>query len=258
MPSIQCSRGEIEIIYEDNDVLVINKPAGLIVHQSNNTKEKTLADFLVEARPEIAHVGEDSRRPGIVHRLDREASGLMVVAKNNKSFSNLKEQFKSRRTKKQYLALAYGKIIADDGLINFPIVRAKVGHKMAAIPLNMRGNKDVLSNRDRGNIKARFKSREAITNFEVIKRWPHFTLLKIKIKTGRTHQIRVHLSAYGHPLLGDNLYSTSKTKIKNQKINLGRIFLLAQKLSFISLNGEKKEFKIETPKELKAFLDKLK
>ncbi|MBN2884993.1 RluA family pseudouridine synthase [Patescibacteria group bacterium] len=258
MSAIKCPQGEIEIIYEDDDVLVINKPAGLIVHESDNTEDKTLADFLVEARPEIALIGEDSRRPGIVHRLDREASGLMVVAKNNKSFFHLKEQFKSRRTKKQYLALAYGKIIADEGLINFPIVRAKVGHKMAAIPLSMRDDKNVLSNRDQGNIKARSKSREAITNFEVIKRWPHFTLLEIKIKTGRTHQIRVHLSAYGHPLLGDNLYGTSKTKIKNQKINLGRIFLLAQKLSFTSLNGEKKEFKIDVPQELKDFLNKLK
>lgn len=258
MHSIKCPQGEIEIIYEDDDVLVINKPAGLIVHESDNTEDKTLADFLVEARPEIASVGEDSRRPGIVHRLDREASGLMVVAKNNESFLSLKEQFKSRRVKKQYLALAYGKIIADEGLINFPIVRAKAGHKMAAIPLSIGGDKNILSNRDQGNIKAREKSREAITNFEVIKRWPHFTLLKIKIKTGRTHQIRVHLAAYGHPLLGDNLYGTAKTKVKNNKIDLGRIFLLAQKLSFTTLNGEKKEFKIEEPTELKAFLDKLK
>jgi len=258
MHSIKCPQGEIEIIYEDDDVLVINKPAGLIVHESDNTEDKTLADFLVEARPEIASVGEDSRRPGIVHRLDREASGLMVVAKNNESFLSLKEQFKSRRVKKQYLALAYGQIIADEGLINFPIVRAKAGHKMAAIPLSIGEDKNVLSNRDQGNIKAREKSREAITNFEVIKRWPHFTLLEVKIKTGRTHQIRVHLAAYGHPLLGDNLYGTAKTKVKNNKIDLGRIFLLAQKLSFTSLNGEKKEFKIEEPTELKAFLDKLK
>ncbi|MCF7860102.1 RNA pseudouridine synthase [Patescibacteria group bacterium] len=258
MSTIKCPQGKIEIIYEDEDVLVINKPAGLIVHESDNTEDRTLADFLVEARPEIISVGEDSRRPGIVHRLDREASGLMVVAKNNKSFFSLKEQFKSRRVKKQYLALAHGKIIVDEGLINFPIVRAKTGHKMASIPLSMRDNKKFLSNRDQGNIKAREKSREAITNFEVLKRWPHFTLLEVKIKTGRTHQIRVHLAAYGHPLLGDNLYGTTKTKTKNNKIDLGRIFLLAQKLSFSSLSGEKKEFKIEPPTELKAFLDKLK
>lgn len=230
MPSIKCPQGEIEIIYEDDDVLVINKPAGLIVHESDNTKDKTLADFLVETRPEIASVGEDSHRPGIVHRLDREASGLMVIAKNNKSFFSLKEQFKSRHIKKQYLALAYGRIIADEGLINFPIVRAKAGYKMAAIPLSIGEGKNVLSNRDQGNIKAREKSREAITNFEVIQRWPNFTLLKVQIKTGRTHQIRVHLAAYGHPLLGDNLYGTTKTKVRNKKINLGRIFLLAQNL----------------------------
>jgi len=258
MNTIKCPQGDIQIIYEDEDVLVINKPAGLIVHESENTEDKTLADYLVEARPEIASVGEDSRRPGIVHRLDREASGLMVVAKNNKSFKNLKSQFKNRKTKKQYLALAHGKIIADEGLINFPIVRAKAGHKMAAIPLKMRDDKSFISNRDQGNINAREKSREAITNFEVIKRWPHYTLLKIDIKTGRTHQIRVHLAAYGHPLLGDNLYGTTKTKVKNNKVNLGRIFLLAQKLSFSSLSKEKMEFEIQPPIELKTFLDKLK
>lgn len=258
MDNIKCPQGEIEIIYEDNNVLVINKPAGLIVHEADSTEEKTLTDYLVEARPEIITVGEDSRRPGIVHRLDREASGLMVIAKNNDSFNNLKEQFKTRKTKKQYLALAYGKIIADEALINFPIVRAKAGYKMAALPLKMRDGKNFLSNRDKGNIVAREKSREAITNFEVIKRWPQYTLLEVKIKTGRTHQIRVHLAAYGHPLVGDNLYSTAKTKVKNNKINLGRIFLLAQKLSFTSLDKEKMEFEIPLPLELKSFLDNLK
>ena len=258
MDSIKCLQGEIQIIYEDDDVLVINKPAGLIVHEADSTEEKTLADYLVEARPEIATVGEDSRRPGIVHRLDREASGLMVVAKNNDSFKNLKDQFKTRKTKKQYLALAHGKIITDESLINFPIVRAKAGHKMAAIPLKMRDGKNFLSNRDKGNVVAREKSREAITNFEVIKRWPHYSLLEVKIKTGRTHQIRVHLAAYGHPLLGDNLYGTAKTKVKNNKVNLGRIFLLAQKLGFTSLNKEKMEFEIQPPIELKSFLDNLK
>ncbi len=258
MNIIKCPQGEIQIIHEDDDVLVINKPAGLIVHESDNTKEKTLAEYLVEVRPEIATVGEDSHRPGIVHRLDREASGLMVIAKNNESFKSLKEQFKTRKIKKQYLALAYGKIIADEALINFPIVRAKAGYKMAALPLKMRDGKNFLSNRDKGNIVAREKSREAITNFEVIKRWPQYTLLEVKIKTGRTHQIRVHLAAYGHPLLGDNLYGTTKTKVKNNKVNLGRIFLLAQKLSFTSLNKEKMEFEIQPPIELKSFLDNLK
>ncbi|MDD2681154.1 MAG: RluA family pseudouridine synthase [Patescibacteria group bacterium] len=258
MKNIKCPQGDIPIIYEDDDVLVINKPAGMIVHESENTEDKTLADYIVTARPEVIAVGEDSRRPGIVHRLDREASGLMVIAKNNQSFKNLKNQFKTRKIKKQYLALAYGKIIADEGLINFPIVRAKAGHKMAAIPLKMRDDKSFLSNRDQGNIIAREKSREAITNFEVIKRWPHYTLLEVKIKTGRTHQIRVHLAAYGHPLLGDNLYGTTKTKVKNSKVNLGRIFLLAQKLSFTSLNKEKMEFEIQLPLELKSFLDNLK
>lgn len=258
MNNLSTHSGDIKIIFENENVLVINKPAGLIVHKSASSTEKTLADYLVEAYPQLVDVGEDPARPGIVHRLDKGASGLMVVAKNNQAFQHLKKQFKNRTVKKEYLALAHGKIIKDEGFILFPIIRAKAGHKMAALPMSTRNDKQKLSNRDQGNIVALGKSREAITEFNVEKRWPHLTLLKVNIKTGRTHQIRVHFAAYGNPLLGDDLYGTAKTKVKNKKINLNRIFLVAQKLKFTDLDGEKLEFKIEPPVELKNFLEKLK
>jgi len=258
MKTIATPHGDIEILFEDEDVLVINKPSGLIVHEGDNTEEKTLADFLVGYYPKLKGVGEDDKRPGIVHRLDKEVSGLMVVAKNNESFQSLKKQFKTRTIKKEYTALAFGKVSKDEGEILFPIVRAKSGHRMAALPLSPGKEKKRPSNRDRGNLDAREKSREAITKFVVEKRWPHFTLLKVRIKTGRTHQIRVHLSAYGHPLLGDDLYATPKTKVRNQKIALGRIFLVAQTLRFKGLDGEKQEYKIDLPPVLSKFLIALK
>ncbi len=255
---ITTPQGDIEIIFENESVLVVNKPAGLIVHEADSSEEKTLADYLVKKYPVLKGVGEDPKRPGIVHRLDKEASGLMVVAKNNEVFEFIKKQFKKRTVKKEYTALAYGKISKDEGEILFPIVRAKSGHKMAALPISMREGKNKISNRDQGNMDAREKAREAITLFTVERKWPHVSLLNVKIKTGRTHQIRVHLAAYGHPLVGDDLYGTPKTKAKNKKINLGRIFLVARHLRFKDLDGTNLEFRIDLPKELKEFLEKLK
>jgi 23S rRNA pseudouridine1911/1915/1917 synthase len=247
-----------EIIFEDADCLVINKPAGLAVHGGGNIVGKTLADLLIERYPNIAQVGDDPTRPGIVHRLDKDVSGLMVIAKNNQSFENLKEQFKTREINKQYLALVYGKIENDDGEICFPIKRAKDGYRMAAMPLNAT---DLLvrrtpKSRDKGNIAGVFQAKEAITSFKVIKRFINYTYLEVKIKTGRTHQIRVHFFAYGHPLVGDTLYFTKKTKSKNDKINLGRVFLMASRLSFSSLAGEKQDFTIKLDTNLEAFLPK--
>lgn len=247
-----------EIIFEDNNYLVINKPADLIVHGGPGITEITLADLLIEKYPEILEVGEDKLRPGIVHRLDKEVSGLMVIAKNNESFNNLKEQFKDRDVNKTYLALVHGKIEKDYDDIIFPIKRAKEGYKMAALPMNVENLlvRRSPKSRDKGNIEGLFKARAASTSFKVIKRFINFTYLEVNIKTGRTHQIRVHFSAYGHPLVGDNLYYTKKSKEKNKKINLGRVFLVASQLSFSDLNGAKKTFNLELPKELENYLPK--
>ena len=234
-----------QTIFENNDFLVINKPAGLLVHGANHIKEPTLADQLLKKYPELAKIGEDPCRPGIMHRLDKQVSGLMVIAKMQAYFDHLKKQFQDRTIIKIYIALVYGKIEKDEDEINFPIQRSSKGHKMAALPFTTKG-------------KLTKEGRQAITEFEIIKKFINYTLLKVKIKTGRTHQIRVHLSAYGHPIVGDDLYSTKKTREKNRKIKLNRIFLAATELSFMDLNKKQKTFKINLPNELKEVLQKIK
>lgn len=254
------TNSNIKIIKETADYLVVSKPAGMIVHGGPGIKEKTLVDFLLTTHPKLKGIGDDPLRPGIVHRLDKEVSGLMVIAKNQISFNQLKEQFQKRDIIKEYIALVYGRINKDEGEINFPIKRASSGHKMAALPLIKAGliEKKSLSDRDQGTNAALLSAREAITLFKIKQRLINYTLLQVRIKTGRTHQIRVHLSAYGHPLVGDDLYGTAKTRVKNKKIALGRIFLFSQKLSFYDSNGEKQEFKLELEPALQDFLKKLK
>ena len=247
-----------KILSETDDYLVISKPAGLTVHPGSGATGYFLTDWLVKKWPKMAMVGEDPARPGIVHRLDKDVSGLMVVAKNNDCFFHLKEQFRIRSVKKHYQALVHGRIVSDYGTISFPITRSKDGHKMAALPAN---SSDLLTRRqprqrDQGNVKSWFKSREASTEFHVIKKFVNFTLLKIEIKTGRTHQIRVHFFAYGHPLVGDNLYCTKKTKEKNEKLDLGRVWLVADFLKFQDRKNREVEFKIDLPEDLKRSLPK--
>jgi len=249
---------EPEIIFEDENYLVINKPAGLAVHGGGNIKGETLVDWLLKKYPKIKTVGEDESRPGIVHRLDMDVSGLMVIAKNQDSFIDLKNKFKNREVQKEYQALVHGQVSKDSDLIDFPIKRAKDGYRMAALPKN---TVDLLTrrhpkNRDNGNIGGLFKSKEALTEFTVLKRFVNYTLLQVKIKTGRTHQIRVHFFAYGHPLAGDDLYYTKKTAPKNKKLGLGRVFLVANKLSFMGRDGKKLEFSLDLPKELKEKMPK--
>jgi len=251
---------EPTIIFENDDYLVLNKPAGLISHGGTGITEETLIDWLKKKYPKLENVGDDPLRPGLVHRLDKEACGLMVVAKNQKSFEDLKKQFQARKVTKKYIALAHGKISKDEDVITFPIRRSRDGFKMAALPNASEtiSEKNKIGNRDRGILKAQGQSKEAITDFQVIKRFVNYTLLEVKIKTGRTHQIRVHFFAYGHPLLGDPLYYTKKTKVRNQKAGLDRLFLVSKELGFKDLNGEKQLYTIELPTELDNFLAKLK
>ena len=279
---------DIKIISDQKDYLVILKPAGLIVHRGNGIKEKTLIDYIVELYPEIEKVGDDPDRPGVVHRLDKEASGLMVIAKNNDSFEHLKNEFKKRKVKKEYTALVCGKIAKEYGIIDFPIKRSSQGYKMAAIPSPQNEEEEVLlktskeeyqkysekedeetsktderdygkkSNREKGSLKALEKSRQAITEFKVAKEFINFTLLKVTIKTGRTHQIRVHFYAYGNPLLGDMLYKNKKSKIQTQKVKPGRIFLMADCLGFKDQEGNWQEFKADLDQDLKDILNKIK
>jgi len=228
-----------KIIIADNDeFMVINKPAGIAVHGDEFQKEESLADLLVKKYPTLKKVGDDPYRPGIVHRLDKDVSGVMIVAKTQKTFDGLKRQFMDRKVEKTYLALVYGKIDKDAGTIDFPIERSREG-KMAARPANQPG-------------------KVAITDFKVIRRFINYTLLEAKPKTGRTHQIRCHLAAYGAPIVGDNLYGTKETREKNKKINLGRIFLAAVELTIRNSAGEQLTFRASLPKKLKDFLKNIK
>ncbi len=234
-----------KLIFQDNNYIIVNKPAGLIVHGNKNIKDISLADQLLNDFPEIKKVGENPFRPGIVHRLDKPVSGIMIIARNNKSFDFLKKIFKNRKVKKNYLALVYGEIIPDEGEINFVIKRASKGYKMVALPATIKK-------------KPNTEGRQSISEFRVIKRFFHYTLLSVTIKTGRTHQIRAHFAAYGNPLVGDDLYGNKKTKEKNKKMNLQRIWLHAQYLSFLDMDNKKREFFAPLDIELKKFLHNLK
>ncbi len=225
---------EPKIIFEDGDILVVSKPAGLEVSSEIKKDEPTLVDWLVKKYPSIAKVGPDPARPGIVHRLDKNASGLLLVAKTEAAFENLTKQFKGRTIKKEYTVLVHGEVGKDEGTIDFPIARAKSG-RFAALPLGSESG------------------RMAVTEYEVIERFKNFTLLKVRIKTGRTHQIRVHFFALGYPVVGDKLYGLKKIKTPL----LPRLFLHASYLSFKNLAGEQVEFRSDLPDELKNFLKTL-
>jgi 23S rRNA pseudouridine1911/1915/1917 synthase len=223
------------IVSENDDFLIIEKPAGLAVHPAPGLKESTLIDYVLEKYPKIAKVGEDPGRPGIVHRLDKEVSGLIVIAKNQDAFDHLKEQFQKRKVKKEYQALVYGEIDKDEDTIDFPIGRGLKG-RMAARAKS-----------------AEEKGKRAATEFQVVKRYTNFTLLKVQIKTGRTHQIRVHLLAYGYPIVGDRIYYIKKIK----PASLSRPFLHSSVLGFYDLHNQWVEFKSELPEELENYLKKL-
>jgi 23S rRNA pseudouridine1911/1915/1917 synthase len=238
---------QIKIIAETPDYLVLNKPAGILVHPTQANETDTLADWLKENYPKIKKVGDAPERPGIVHRLDREASGLLVVAKNQKMFDVLKKQFQEREIEKEYLVLVYEKILADEGEIDFEIDRGREG-RMVSRP---RIDKTLLKNVDKDQ-----PGKESLTEFWVEKRYARFTLLRVRIHTGRMHQIRVHMFAYNHPVVGDQLYLNRKLIKKNEQ-KIDRLFLHSAKLCFNDLKGEKKCFESELPLELKEYLKKL-
>ncbi|MFA6295770.1 MAG: RNA pseudouridine synthase [Patescibacteria group bacterium] len=218
------------IVFEDNDVLIINKPAGLVVHPDNTYKDNTLSDFVVENYPEIKNVGQ-SLRPGIVHRLDKDTSGLIIVAKNKSAYDYLIDIFKNRQIEKKYFALVYGIMKEKKGIIVYSLEK-------------------------KGKVRARLSktSKPAVTRYEVIKEFgDKFSLLDVKIETGRTHQIRVHLAKIGHPIVGDQEYRFRKldpTKLKRQ-------FLHAHYLKFKLPSGENKTFEIELSDDLQIFLNEL-
>ncbi len=234
---------KIKITAQENDFLILEKPAGLLVHPAGEKNEPTLIDWLTANYPELSKIGEDPGRPAIIHRLDKKVSGLMIIPKNQTAFDFFKNQFQERKIKKKYSALVYGVIPEEETEINLAISRSRTRPGLfAAHPKNKEKN---FSKKDKS----------ALTFLKVIERFCHYTLIKASPITGRTNQIRVHLFSFGYPIVGDRLYCQ-----KNQKyqLNLKRIFLHADSLEFSGPDGRTFKFKSPLPEELNKCLKELK
>jgi 23S rRNA pseudouridine1911/1915/1917 synthase len=232
---------EPTILYEDKDILAINKPAGLVVHSDGRTEESTVVDWFISKYPESKDVGEkmgDVERPGVVHRIDRETSGVLLLAKTNQGHALLKKQFQNHEIEKVYHAFVYGLVKEDRGTIKLPITRSTGDFRKWSAQRGGRGEK-----------------REAITYFEVLKRSAELgvTLVEAKPKTGRTHQIRVHFQALHHPVVSDSLYANSKPKL----LGFERTALHAKKLIFTNLEGEKITVEAPYPEDFQNALKSL-
>jgi 23S rRNA pseudouridine1911/1915/1917 synthase len=246
----------LEVLYEDDDLLVVNKPAGMSVHAGAGNSRGTLVNALLGRGQELsgggaAADGEAPLRPGIVHRLDKDTSGLIVIAKNDFAHARLAESFRTRAVKKTYLALAEGKFEKASGKIDFPIGRDPVHRtRMKAFPAQTKS-----ASRARPGV-----TREALTEWRKLADFGSAALLEVQLHTGRTHQIRVHLSAVKHPLVGDNLYGASLRLHagKAELPALGRQFLHAAKLGFPHpRNGDWLETRAPLPQDLRDYLANL-
>ena len=221
----------VSVVYEDNDVVIVNKPAGLVVHPARSgvhpdgkTKEPTLVDWLLEKYPAIIQVGEPLvltdgttiKRPGIVHRLDRETSGVLIIAKNQQAFFHLKKQFQKREIRKIYNAFVWGEVKESEGVINRPIGKSKKDFRLRSAQRGARG-----------------ELREAVTRFRVLKKNREFSFVEVSPETGRTHQIRVHFKAVNHPIVCDRLYAPKR----ECALGFDRLALHALSLTFTSLEG---------------------
>lgn len=221
----------LDIYYEDEDVIVVNKPQGMVVHPAPGHPDHTLVNALLYHSPLSTING--TYRPGIVHRIDKDTSGLLMVAKNDQAHRSLAHQLKEKTNIREYIALVHGRIKPDKGTINAPIGRSKKDRKKQAVIA---------------------EGRPAVTHFEVLKRYQHYTLVKCILETGRTHQIRVHMKYIDHPLAGDPLYGPRKT------LPGAGQFLHAQKLGFVHpRTGELLTFEAPLPtnfQQILEFLDK--
>lgn len=212
----------IDIIFEDSDILVINKPKGMVIHPTLNNTSGTLVNALLYYDENLSCVG-DAIRPGIVHRLDKDTSGILVIAKNQESYRNLIEQFKLREVKRIYIALVHGQLDIKEATINAPIGRDPANRKKMTV---------IYEN-----------SKEAITDYKVLREFTDYSLLELSLQTGRTHQIRVHMSYLGHPIVGDMVYSNKKNEF-----NLDSQLLHAKKIGFYHPKNKKHlEFETEFP-----------
>jgi 23S rRNA pseudouridine1911/1915/1917 synthase len=246
----------MSLIYETRDFIAINKPAGLLVHsapkanskfQIPNSKEPTLVDWILEKYPEVKNVGDEPEtRPGIVHRLDRDTSGVILIARNQEFFEYLKNLFKTHQIKKTYLALVWGKLEPKTGIIEKPI-KLKSGSVKRTVW--------------RGKIEKEAKTKYKVIKYlkynislTIVDKVLYFSFLEVIPKTGRTHQIRVHLASIGHPVVGDKLYGFKKLKIP---FDLDRQFLHAASLEFNSSAGHRIKIEAGLPDDLKRVIDTL-
>ncbi len=222
----------LDIVYEDNDILVVNKQKGLVVHPGNGNPDGTLVNaIMAKCKDSLSGIGGELR-PGIVHRIDKDTSGLLIVAKNDKAHINMSEQIKNHEVKKTYIALVRGNVKESQATIDMPIAR---------------------SNKDRVKMTVSKNGKKAITHIKVIERFNGYTLLEINIETGRTHQIRVHLSQIGYPIVGDYVYSNGKNPfgIEGQMLH-------SQKLEFSHpITGKKMKLEAKVPEYFENVIQEL-
>lgn len=223
----------LEIVYEDDDLLIVNKPKGMVVHPAPGNYSGTLVNALMYHCGESLSSINGTIRPGIVHRIDKDTSGLLIVAKNDFSHKNLAEQIKNHSFSREYEAVVYGNLKNDTGTINAPIGRHKIDRKKMAVTNE--------------------NSRNAVTHYTVLKRYKNFTHVRLKLETGRTHQIRVHMAYIGHPVAGDPIYGPKRV-IKN----LNGQCLHAKHIGFVHPKTSKYiEFESDLPDYFKKFLKTL-
>lgn len=226
---IDAKKLDLDIVYEDEYLMVINKPSGLVVHPGSGNKDNTLVNGLMYYTKNLSDIG-DSDRPGIVHRLDKDTSGLMLVAKENKTHEILAEEFKKHNIHREYIALVDGVIEVSRGTIDAPIKRSKENYQKMTVASG---------------------GKKAITNFEVIKRYKNNTLIRLVLETGRTHQIRVHMAYIGYPIHNDPVYN------KKVSTSFGQ-FLHSEYLKFIHpITKKELEFRCSLPDEFQEYLNTL-
>lgn len=222
----------LDIMYEDEHVVVINKPRGMVVHPASGNYDGTMVNALLDHCDDLSGIN-GVMRPGIVHRIDKDTSGLLMVAKSDQAHLSLAKQIKARTVTRKYIALVHGNILEERGIIDAPIGRHPVDRKKMAV--------DVL------------RGKEAITNFRVLERFPEYTMVEARLKTGRTHQIRVHMAYIGHPVVGDPKYGPKK-----RHLDLQGQFLHAQVLGFNHpITGSYIEFFAPMPKLLEDIVELL-
>lgn len=232
-PEILPEDLNIDIVYEDEDLCIINKSPDMVVHPGTGNYSGTLVNALLFHMDSLSDINGEVR-PGIVHRLDKDTAGLLVIAKNNETHELLAKKFKERDIERKYMALVHGSVSQDRGTIDAPIGRHPVHRKkMTVIKTN---------------------SKEAVTHYRVVDRFHQYTLMELQLETGRTHQIRVHMAHINHPIVGDPLYSRGKNEFK-----LDRQALYAQRLAFYHPeNGQYMEFESELPEYFKKIIKNLK